>query len=112
MPEIRSQTLSRHLADASAHHLHRGHQRPGEKRSPQQFGSELRAGNGISRNARWVVVGSPGDDPRPERLQQRSNPARWGSRRQKKVEVPLLPWDWGVTRLNLVSVPAPGRRKR
>ena len=85
MPEIRGEALSRHLADAGAHHLHRGHQRPRKQRGPQQLGSQLRAGNGIRGNARRVVVSSPGNDPGPERLQQRSNPARWGSGRQRKV---------------------------
>ena len=76
--EIRSQALSRHLADAGAHHLHRGHQRPRKECGPEKFGSELRAGNGVCGDARRVVVSSPGNDSGPERLQQRSNPTRWG----------------------------------
>ena len=78
--QIRGQALSRHLADACAHHLHGSQQRPCEKCGPEKFGSELRAGNGVCGDARRVVVSSPGDDPGPERLQKRSDPTRWGRR--------------------------------
>ena len=49
--EISGQTLARHLADAGAHHLHRGHQRPRQQCSPEKFGPELRAGNGVRGDA-------------------------------------------------------------
>ena len=47
-PERSRQSLACHHANPRAHHLHGRHQRPCEKCGPQQGGSKLRAGNGIS----------------------------------------------------------------
>src|SRR5450755_2553143 len=89
--EVRSQALSRHLANAGTHHLNRSHQRPGQERGPEQLGSKLCARNGICGNAGWVIVGSPSDDARSKRLQQRSHPSRWGKCRHERVGPCILP---------------------
>jgi hypothetical protein len=87
LPEIPGQALPRHLADSGTHHLNRGHQRPRQERSPEKLGSKLCARNRISRNAGWVIVGSPGDDARAKRLQQQSHPSNWGEFRHERVGV-------------------------
>ena len=103
--QIRGQALSRHLADACAHHLHGGHQRPRKQCGPEKFGSELRACNGVCSDARRIVVSSPGNDSGPKRLQQRSNPTRWGGCRQMKVGT-CISQDRSVNRNGFVTTPA------
>ena len=75
--------LPRHLADSGTHHLNRGHQRPGQERSPEKLGSKLRARNRICGNAGWVIVRSPGDNARAKRLQQQSHPSSWSKCRHE-----------------------------
>jgi hypothetical protein len=84
-PKIPGQALPCHHSDADTHHLNRGHQRPGQECSPEKRGSKLRARHGICGNARWVIVGRPGDNARAKRLQQQSHPSSWSKCRHEKV---------------------------
>ena len=78
--EVSRQALPGHLADAGAHHLHSGHQRPGNERGPQQLGPKLRASNGIGGDAGGIIIRGPGNDAGTDRSQQPSKPFR-GRRR-------------------------------
>ena len=59
---ITGQALPRNHPDSSTHHLNCAHQWPRQECSPEKLGSKLRARHRICGNARWVIVGSPGDN--------------------------------------------------
>jgi hypothetical protein len=85
LTKIPGQALPGHHSDSGTHHLNRSHQRLRQKCSPEKFGSELRARDRICGNARWVVVGSSGDNARAKRLPQQSHPSSWSKCRHETV---------------------------
>jgi hypothetical protein len=85
--KIRGQALPCHHSDSGTHHLNRGHQRPCQECSPEKFGSQLRARHRICGNARWVIVGSAGDNAGAKRLPQQSHPSSWSKCQHEKVGV-------------------------
>ena len=72
------QAASGHHADPGAHHLHRGHQRPGDDRCPQEPAAELRAGDGVRRDTGRIVVRGARDDPGSECVPESPNLAPGG----------------------------------
>ena len=66
-----------HHPDARTHRLYGDHERPGEERRPEQGGAELRTGDGIRRDARWIVVRGTRDYSRAEALPEGCYPGRW-----------------------------------
>jgi pimeloyl-ACP methyl ester carboxylesterase len=104
LPEILGQSSPRHLADSSAHHLNGGHQWPRQECGPKKLGSKLCARNRIGRNAGWVIVGSPGNDARPNRSQQQSYPSNWGKCRHERGGVCTLPANLSANPLTILHV--------
>ncbi len=76
-------------AEAGAHDLHRRHQREREHRGPQRRIAETGAGDRISGDAGWVVIGGAGDqagaeigkEPAEPALQDENAPGSFGARR-------------------------------
>lgn len=66
-PQCASQPAAGHQPNSRAHHLYRRHRRPEHGRGSEKLCTELRAGDGVRRDPRRIVVGGAGNDAGPER---------------------------------------------
>jgi hypothetical protein len=66
LAQIGGDALPRHAADPGADLLDGRHQRPGEQHDPARRITELGASLRVGSDAARVIVGSAGDQPRPE----------------------------------------------
>jgi hypothetical protein len=63
-------------ANARAHELHGGHQRPGDESSPEKRRPHLRAGDRVSRDTGRIVICRAGYQPGTESRKEAAGDAR------------------------------------
>jgi hypothetical protein len=63
-------------ANARAHELHRGHQQLVQESSPEKRRAHLRADDGVSRHAGWIVISRAGDQPGTQNRKEAADDAR------------------------------------